>query len=153
MKLFRFFLLLPILLAASCGDKYYTEEVVMNTTTKEYVVFSGDWIKFDNPPAEDELEDSNWSYFYYDFREPALSNFILNQGMMNAFLITSDRPKVYAPLPFEDYYKDPYMPERRWAEHVTCEFSAQNVRFIIKYNDFEMNRPPFDYTFMVRFAW
>ena len=162
MKLFRFFLLLPIFFL-SCADEYYvteeyiteqyyTEEVVMNTVSKEYVVYSEDWKLFDVPPEGNEPEDSNWTYFYFDFREPALTNLIFNQGMMNAFLITSDKPKVLAPLPFNDYYKETYA-QTGWAEHVTCEFSLQNIRFIIKYNDFDVKRPPLDYTFMVRFAW
>jgi hypothetical protein len=162
MKIFRLFLLLPVLFF-SCADKYYVteeyfitevirEEVAMNTITKEYVVFSRDWKLFDDWPEGNEPEDSNWTYFYYDFRESALTNFIFNQGMMNAFLITSDRPRVYAPLPFDDFYKDTG-DGWRWTEHVTCEFSPQNIRFIVRYNDFDVDRLPLSYTFMVRFAW
>ena len=123
----------------------------MKTVSKEYVVYSEDWKLFDVPPVGNEPEDSNWTYFYFDFREPALTNQIFNQGMMNAFLITSDRPRVYAPLPFDDYFKEGGIIGR--TEHVTCEFSLQNIRFIVKYNDFYVKRPPMDYTFMVRFAW
>ena len=147
MKFFRFFLLLPVLLIASCGDSYYyTEEVVMNTVTKQYVVFSGDW-KLARQGGLPESSDR--TYFYFDFTEPELTNKILNQGMISAFLVLNDRPLVLSPLPFNDYYQDAYS----WTEQVTCEFSLQNVRFKVKYSDFNVRERPLDYTFLVRFAW
>ncbi|MDR1729869.1 MAG: hypothetical protein LBR52_04325 [Prevotellaceae bacterium] len=155
MKIFRFFLLLPVLFISSCADKYvteeyYTEEVVMNTKTVYYTVSSTDWKLFDVPPEAGELEESGWTYFYYDFREPFLTNMIFDNGVMNAYLVMDAEKEIISPLPFDDYYQGNYM----WTEQVTCEFSPQNVRFIVKYNDFDVqNRDPWSYTFMVRLAW
>ena len=154
MKNFRFFLLLPVLFIFSCGDKYYvTDEVIMNTRTVYYPVSSRDWILMDEPPTfQDPNEDSKWTYFYCDFREPVLTNRQFSNGMMSAFLSTIDGPTpVLTPLPYDDFYKDPY--SFTWTEQVTCEFSPLNVRFIVKYNDFEVSNRPKAYTFMVRYAW
>ncbi len=151
MKLCRFFLLLPLLFLFSCGDSYYTENVYMDTDTKYYTVYSEDWLLMDIAPTpEDPNEDSNWTYFYYDFYEPALSNYILSNGMINAYLTNGSKSYI-SPLPFDDFYLSPN--SHMWTEQVTCEFSPQNIRFIVKYNDFETGMNPADYTFMVRFMW
>ena len=126
----------------------------MNTETIYYTVYPRDWVKVDFPPVGNELEDSGWTYFYYDFREPKLTNQVFNKGVMNAYLVTYDgQITVLTPLPFDNYYRDNYA-RKAWTEQVTCEFSPQNVRFIAKFNDFEVNyRNPLKYTFMVRLAW
>ncbi len=154
MKLFRYFLLLPVLLVTSCGDKYYvTDEVIMNTKTMYYPISSRDWILMDTAPtAEDPNEDSKWTYFYCDFNEPILTNWQFNNGIMNAFLSTNDGPvAVLAPLPYDNFLKTPdgFM----WTEQATCEFSPGNIRFIIKYSDFEIGSRPLPYTFAVHYAW
>ena len=153
MKFFRILLLFPVLLLSSCGDKYYVEEVMMNTKTISRTVYSNNWIKVDNFPGWDGVEDSGNTFFYYDLRIPELSDFVFNKGVMNAYLETYDgQVTVLTPLPFDNYYRYNYE-WAGWTEQVTCEFSLQNVRFILKYNDFDVDRPPLDYTFMVRLAW
>ena len=154
MKFLRLFLLLSVLFISSCTKEYYvTEEVVMNATTVYYTIHSNDWIKVDSYPGWNGLEDSGNTYFYYDFKEPKLTNWIFNNGMMNAYLETRDEQiPVLIPLPFDNYYRDNYE-WAPWTEQATCEFSPQNVRFIVKYNDFDVDRPPLTYNFMVRFAW
>lgn len=151
MKYFRFLLLFPILFTSSC-NKYYTEEVILNTETIYYTVLSKDWILMDVPPSSSEDEDSQWTYFYCEFREPVLTNKIFNSGMMDAYLTDGgDRSRI-TPLPFDNFFRVPnggFM----WTEQVTCEFSPGRVTFIAKYNDFDMTFAPPTYTFMVRYAW
>ena len=140
MKFFRFLLLFPVLFISSCGNTYYTEEVFINTKTVYYDIYSRDW-----------KPSLNWDYFYYDFQEPLLTNKIFDRGMMNAYLLPDSRNKsIISPLPFDDFY---IQDDNIWTEQVTCEFSPQNIRFILKYNDFNARREPLDYTFMVRLAW
>jgi len=154
MKYFRFLLLFPVLFISSCTEKYYiTEEVIMNTETGRYPVRPNDWIKIDNFPGWNGIEDSGYTYFYCDFGAPVLTNWFLRNGIMNAYLEVLDgNLPVLIPLPFDNYYRDNYE-WLAWTEQVTCEFSFQNARFILKYNDFDVERPPLAYTFVVRYAW
>jgi len=162
MKIFRLFLLLPVLFF-SCADKYYVtevteiirEEVAMNTWSVYYPVSSSNWILMDVPPTwDDPNEDSKWTYFYCDFNEPLLTTWQFNNGLMNAFLATQDgQTPVLTPLPYDDFYKEPSPSSWMWTEQVTCEFSPRNVRFIVKYSDFEVGNRPKSYRFMVRYAW
>jgi len=153
MKYFRFLLLFPVLFLFSCGNTYYTtEEVILNTETIYYTVPSGSWILVDNLPAPNKPDDSQQTYFFCEFREPILNNFVFNNGMMNAYIVDNGNRSIITLLPFDNYYVSPR--GHAWTEHVTCEFSPQRVTFILKYNDFDViERPPLDYTFMVRYAW
>ena len=147
MKFFRLFLLFPVLFISSCN----IEEVDLNTETKYYTVFSRDWILLDVPPVSTEPEDSKWTYYYYDFKESRLTRNMFNYGMMNAYFTDDRDNSIITPLPYDNYYIS-----RRgsvWTEQVTCEFSPGNIRFILKYSDFDVNRAPLNYSFMVRFAW
>jgi hypothetical protein len=170
MKFFRFLLLLPVLFISSCDkhyyteekkyyteeyyteEKYYTEEVALITQTIYYNVRSTDWKLLDVPPTPSEPEDSRWTYFYYDFSEPVLTSTIFDTGMMNAYLTDDGNKSKITPLPYDNFFKAPGS-DFMWTEQVTCEFSPGKVRFIVKYNDFEVKIRPEAYTFMVRFAW
>jgi len=155
MKNFRFLLLLPILLISSCGDRYITErvteQVIMNTATRYYNVSARDWILVEDRWGDPK--DSKGTFFYVDFAEPLLTNWQMNNGTMNAYLSTMDGSlEVLTPLPYDDFYRERSSPDM-WTEQATCEYSVQNVRFIVKYNDFGIGIRPLPYTFMVRYAW
>jgi hypothetical protein len=88
-------------------------------------------------------------YFYYEFKEPALTRYIYDNGIMNAYLKIDDN--LY-PLPFDDYWME--NSGYRWTEQVTCEFRPGYITFILKYNDYNLDEPPhFPYTFLLRLMW
>ena len=152
-----FTFIFTLLFLGSCVKEYYTDEIYtdeiyVSPMTKDYIVHVNvsQWTLANDPPtAEDPNEDSYWTYFYYEFPAPALTEEVFDYGIMNAYLVIDE--DVVSPLPFDDYYMNPagFM----WTEHVTCEFSPGKIRFIVKYNDFGVDIFPREYTFMVRFMW
>jgi hypothetical protein len=132
-------LLICIILAVSACT-VNDEPTEVNVFSEVYTVTKGHW----TPAHDDALGD----YLYYEFQEPALTNYIYNNGIMNAYLRIDD---ALYPLPFDDYWMEN---DYRWTEQVTCEFRPGYITFILKYNDFELNQlPHFDYNFLVRFMW
>ena len=150
MKSFRFILLIPVLLVASCNNKTYYEELYVDVDTKYYTVSPRSWSLEDFRPNPFDPEDSNCTYFYCDIVEPALTNYIFNNGIMTAYLTDKDGRSI-TPLPFDNYFLD--SSGYKWTEQITCEFAPQRVSFIVKYNDFEIGMLPPECTFMVRFMW
>ncbi|MCL1934260.1 MAG: hypothetical protein FWF53_10680 [Candidatus Azobacteroides sp.] len=137
------FVLVMIALLSSCeGDKYYEEEYV-DSYTQDYTVQKGDW---------SVGKDDSGEYFYYEFRESNLTQYIYENGIMQAFLFMDEEN--ITPLPFNDYWIDESNPDYMWTEQVTCEFRPGFVTFILKYSDHATNEPPhYNYTFRVRFMW
>jgi hypothetical protein len=133
-------LLLPALIfllsTASCTVNDNGDPIAVYTQT--YIVEIADWL-----PASDESGD----YYYYEFREPALTRYIYENGMMNAYLKIDEGLN---PLPFDDFWigRDGY----RWTEQVTCEFRPGYVTFFFKSND-HGSKPYYKYTFYVKFMW
>jgi len=119
-------------------EDYY--EVYLSSFTANYSVFKRDW-KVGN--------DDSGDYLYYEFRETNLTQYIYENGAMQAFLVMENGN--LTPLPFNDYWIDvDYM----WTEQVTCEFRPGYVTFILKYSDHASEiLPYYDYTFRVRFLW
>ncbi len=124
----------------------------VNTDTKYYVIYPEDWKLADSPPSQQfPNEDSDYTYRYYEFSDPTLTNAIFNSGMMNAYLTSNGNRKKISPLPYDGFYID--RDDFAWTEHLTCEFSPGRIKFILRYNDFNMVLPEKEYTFMVRFMW
>jgi hypothetical protein len=152
MNKFAFLLaILPALFATSCigGDEIY--EGALNTFQEDYTVYwdtreSNHWL---------EGSDDSGHYYYCEIREPRLTNYIMNKGMINAYL--SYVPKgtdysVLAPLPFSDFIVDQY--NYKWEEHLTVEFSTGWITFILKIDDHVPIEPFYpDYTFVVKCMW
>ena len=142
MGVFKKWAVLAIVMIASltsCETKEIYETYV-SSFTADYTVRANDW-KIGN--------DDSGDYFYYEFRESNLTQYIYDKGAMQAFLMVGSGN--LTPLPFNDYWKeDTYM----WTEQVTCEFRPGYVTFILKYSDHAVNVSPYyDYTFRVRFMW
>ena len=135
--------LVMIVFLSSCEMKeiYEVTEVYnVDSFTKNYTVRQQDW-----SVGED---DESGYYFYYEFREPNLTQYIYENGIMQAFLVMNDGN--LTPLPFNDYWKDGgYM----WTEQVTCEFRPGFITFILKYSDHTLDVPYYVYNFRVRFMW
>ena len=132
-----------IALLSSCEfkDVYEITEVYeVNSFSRDYTVNQKDWSVGD--------DDESGVYFYYEFKEPELTQFIYEHGIMQAFLIMNGQN--ISPLPFDDYWIDG---NYRWTEHVTCEFRPGFVTFILKYNDHTLDTPYYVYKFRVRFMW
>jgi len=114
-----------------------------NFFTQDYAVSLKDW--------KVGTDDNSGMYFYYEFREPNLSQYIYDNGIMQAFLLVNNDN--ISPLPFNDYWIDNtgYMS----TEQITCEFRPGYVTFIVKASDHNENIPPSydEYDFRVRFAW
>jgi len=137
----KIMVVLLIAFLASC-QKYTTiEEYNVNTITIDYNVKTDHW----SIGKDDESGD----YFYYEFREPKLTQEIYDKGVMQAFLILRDGN--ISPLPFDDFWMD--SDGYRWTEQVTCEFRPGYVTFILKYNDHAAVSPYYNYDFRVRFMW
>ena len=125
---------------SSCTVNEIYEEN-MNSYTQNFTVFQRDW--------KVGTDDDSGNYFYYEFKEPNLTQYIYDKGVMIAYLQMNDGN--LTPLPFNDYWKDDdYM----WTEQVTVEFRPGYVTFILKYSDHATNvLPYYDYRFRVRFMW
>ena len=125
-----------IVLLSSCVKEEYPESF-----TRDYIVKKADW-------KIGEDDDSGF-YFYYEFREPSLTQEIYNKGAMQAFLKMRDGN--LTPLPFNDYWKEG---DFAWTEQATVEFRPGYITFILKYSDHAVDIAPYyDYTFRVRFVW
>ena len=135
-------ILVMIVFLSSCQIKEIHEEY-MNSFTQDYTVSRKDhWNVGD--------DDKSGIYFFVEFKEPNLDQFIFDRGAMQAFLFVNDVN--ISPLPFNDYWVEPdgYM----YTEQVTCEFRPGYVTFIIKSSDHEDIPPHYDrYDFRVRFMW
>ena len=122
----------------SCTVNEIHEEY-MNSFSQDYTVHKKDWKVGKN--------DDSGDYFYYEFREPNLSQHIYEKGVMQAFMLINNN---ITPLPFDDFWMDGGY---RWTEQVTCEFRPGSVTFILKYSDHAPIEAYYDYTFRVRFMW
>ncbi|GHT08007.1 hypothetical protein FACS189426_02600 [Bacteroidia bacterium] len=131
------FLACLILAVSACT---VNEAPEVNTFTETYTVSVNHW----KLAQDDDFGD----YYYYEFREPALTRDIYERGILNSYLKIGE--SLY-PLPFDDYWIDK---DYRWTEQVTCEFKPGYITFILRYNDYKLNEPPhYDYNFLVRFMW
>ena len=145
MSTFKKMMVVMIVFLASCQkiDRSTTiieEHYNVNTFSKDYQVLKKHW--------EVGRDDESGVYFFYEFREPYLTQTIYNRGIMQAFLILKDGN--VSPLPFDDFWMDG---NYRWTEQVTVEFRPGWITFILKYSDHTLDEPYYDYDFRVRFLW
>ncbi|GHU63107.1 hypothetical protein FACS1894123_05210 [Bacteroidia bacterium] len=138
-------LTLVVLVLSSCEINKAPDEV--NTFTQTYVVTAKSWIVG---------SDKSGAYLFYEFREPTLTPYIFENGIMNAYLVMGDAiSDGLSPLPFDDFLigKDNY----KWTEQVTCEFRPGFITFILKADDHYnyMGSDPYfpEHKFLVRFMW
>ena len=133
--------LVVILFLSSCKTNDPVVENYTDSFTKDYTVST--WGK--------GYDDESGMYFYHEFSEPRLTQYIYDNGIMQAFLVTNNG---ISPLPFNDYWENEatgYMS----TEQITCEFYPEHITFIIKASDHDENIPPYysTYKFRVRFMW
>jgi hypothetical protein len=134
MKKLIFFALITLLSASSCA----VEDDPVATFSQNYTVNKTHW-----KLAHDDTGD----YFYYEFKEPALTRYIYDNGIMNAYLQIDDGLN---PLPFDDFLVD--RTGYQWTEQLTCEFRPGYITFFFKSSNHNLN-PYYDYTFVVKFMW
>ena len=133
--------LVMIAFLSSCQTKeIYEEYYYVESFTKDYTVKQGSWIVKD--------DDDSGIYYYCGFEEPELTEYIYENGIMQAFLLMNGGN--LSPLPFDDFWMDG---NYHWTEQVTCEFRPGYIRFILKYSDHATAAPYYEYTFRVRFLW
>ena len=133
-------LLVTIGFLTSCQD---ITEVNVEVFSQNYTVFPEDWYV--------GTDDESGDYFYYEFREPNLTQYIYNNGVMQAFLQMNDGN--LTPLPFNDYWYN-NQSDTHSTEQVTCEFRPGFVTFILKYSHHDITLDPYyTYKFNVRFMW
>lgn len=144
MKKFILFALIAVLFSA-CGDEYYNG--VPTTVTKTFSVTDEMW--------EIDYDDTG-AYLQYGFRVPELTNYIFNNGIMEAYLYY--KPKGYnfsvlSPLPFSDFIVDNN--GYKYEEHITVEFAVGEVTFIVKVDDHEVSEllAYLKHDFVVRFMY
>jgi len=139
----KILMVVMIIFLASCQKidrSTIIEEYNVNSFTRDYTVQTSHW--------QVGTDDESGIYYYYEFRENNLTQFIYDHGIMQAFLITNNAN--LTPLPFDDFWMEG---DYRWTEQVTCEFRPGYVTFILKYNDHATNPPYYVYDFRVRFLW
>jgi hypothetical protein len=141
-------LTLVVLAFSSCEINEAPDEVIVNTFTQTYTVTAESW---------NVGRDTSGDYLYYEFREPALTPYIFNNGLMNAYLVMGGAiADGLSPLPFDDFLIDDY--GYHWTEQVTCEFRPGFITFILKADDQWLNASSLDpfyneHKFLVRFMW
>jgi len=132
--------IVTIAFLSSCTVNEIHEEY-MNSYTQNFTVFQKDW--------KIGTDDESGDYFYFEFREPNLTQYIYDKGIMIAYLQMNDGN--LTPLPFNDYWKEG---DFMWTEQATVEFRPGYVTFILKYSDHASDvMPYYDYRFRVRFMW
>jgi len=116
-------------------------EYYANIFTQDYIVKQNDW--------KMGTDDASGMYYYCEFRESNLTQYIYDNGIMQAFLYTNNGN--ISPLPFNDYWTDNGM----YTEQITCEFVPGYITFIVKASDHDANFLPSysEYDFNVRFMW
>jgi len=131
-----------IVFLSSCEQKeiYEISEYNVDSFTRNYTVRQKDWNVGD--------DDESGPYFYYEFKETNLTQYVYDNGIMQAFLLMNGGN--LTPLPFNDYW---VVGNDMWTEQVTCEFRPGHITFILKYSDHASVLPYYDYTFRVRFMW
>jgi len=123
------------IVATSCVKEEYYDS--MDMFEIQYTVYDKDWRLNDN---------SNGTFFYFDFQEKNLNKQMFLNGNFNGFILNKDLS--LTPMPFivfeiENGYK--------WTEQYTCNFNEGNIRFIVTYNDFEMSMKPPTMDFIVKY--
>jgi len=143
MKKSKIIMVVMILFLASCQKIDRTtiiEEYNVNSFTRDYNVQTTHW--------QIGRDDESGVYYYYEFRETNLTQYIFDKGIMQAFLKVNDGN--LSPLPFDDFWMEG---DYKWTEQVTCEFRPGYITFILKYNDHTLDPPYYNYEFRVRFLW
>ena len=136
-----------IVFLSSCQKNDPVNQVVEPYTfSKDYKVNYKDWKKG---------SDDSGMYFYRTFGVPELTQYIFDNGTMQAFLMYGDG--TLSPLPFNDYWieTDDAGQPFYYTEQITCEFLPGQVTFIVKASDHNPDFLPTydDYNFNVRFMW
>jgi hypothetical protein len=126
-------LTLVVLLFGAC-----TSNDPVETYTQSYTVYAGDWLV--------GTDDDSGDYLYYEFREPALTTYVYEHAILNAYLEVNGG---LSPLPFDDFWNER---TGQWTEQVTCEFRPDYITFICKASDHGLD-PYYDYNFVVKFMW
>jgi outer membrane lipoprotein-sorting protein len=133
-----------IVFLSSCQQNDPVSQVVEPYTfSKDYTVNYQDW--------QQGNDDESGMYYYKTFKESSLTQYIFDNGTMQAFLMYNDG--TLSPLPFNDYWVEDgtgYM----YTEQITCEFVPGSITFIVKSSDHQDILPHYDnYNFNVRFMW
>jgi len=137
-----------IVFLSSCQNNDPVNQVVEPYTfSKDYTVNYKDW---------QQDKDASGMYFYKTFSVPDLTQYIFDNGTMQAFRMFKEDGRLY-PLPFNDYWieTDDAGQPFYYTEQITCEFLPGLVTFIVKASDHNPDFLPSydDYYFNVRFMW
>ena len=128
---------------ASCGDEYteVTEVVGPNYFYNQFSVTTNMW---------EQDSDITGNYYYYEKKEPRLTETVLNSAIMNTYYfytIEGVNGVRYVPLSYSDFWV-----ERE--EYFTVEYSVGFITIIYKATDATDEPPAFDqYVFEARFMW
>ncbi|MDR0540777.1 MAG: hypothetical protein LBH19_01035 [Dysgonamonadaceae bacterium] len=138
-------LALLVVFFTACTKEYITEENVnVYSYSRYFQVTRNQWKK-----ATDQ--NNYFLYYYCTFSEPRLTNEILDNGSMNAYLYYKiDGLDTFSPLPYSDFIVDA---DYKWEEQLTVEFQPGYITFILKIDDFYAVSPLEYYNFVVRFLW
>jgi len=143
MKNFKKFTAILVVAIAFLSSCQKNDPVSVNTYSQDFTVNQKDW--------QVGTDDVSGMYYYFEFKVPNLTQYIYNNGTMQAFLYTNNGN--VSPLPFNDYWIEDgtgYM----YTEQITCEFVPGYVTFIIKSSDHQAILPHYNnYDFNVRFMW
>jgi hypothetical protein len=103
--------------------------------------------------GKDELN----SYYEYVFKnEPAITNFIYEQGIVLGYLVVNPGAKdeVLRPLPDSfPYGEDTNQGENLWTEIITYDYMPGSIAFYVRYSDFYTATPPPTLKFRISMLW
>jgi hypothetical protein len=130
-----------VLLFTSCEKNEIHEDYYLNTKTIHYFVGVNDWQVARN-------DEGVFLYLYRTFREPDLTPYIYENGMIIAYMRFEDGR--LSPLPFSDFWVD--QNGYKWEEQVTCEIGKGYVTFIFKVDD-RVEDVFYNYDFVLKLMW
>ena len=116
---------------------------------EEFVVYSEHWIQ-----GEEEGDEYFFKYWEFEFSVPQITNDVLTRGTVNCYLIqeitlNGRTSIVQRPLPYTIYGIGDEGP---YSENYSFEIRRGNIKFIVKYSDFE-DIQPLHCTFRVVLIW
>jgi hypothetical protein len=96
------------------------------------------------------------SYYEYIFNEPAITDFIYEQGIVLGYLVVSPgtNDEVLRPLPDSfPYGQDTNQGENLWTEIINYDYKPGSIAFYVRYNDFYTATPPPTLKFKISMLW
>jgi hypothetical protein len=137
------FLAFLALTLSACTFNEYGGASDSDYYSEVFTVRNNQWLPIYDSPNKDYL-----LYYYCTFREPLLSEEVINYRSIDAYYELAD--KKLAPLPYSHFAVNDN--EYQWEEQLTVEYEPGYITFILKFDDLKDEPPLYNsYRFLIKF--